>query len=656
MSGLVRARVLYAAGPAAATLALSAVPGPSWTWGASASGGLLAALAGAALPRRPRLGRALAVLGLAALGVGMHEVLRESPSAVVVFALGATALYAFLSAPAWARHGPAPRFGATAAAQVMLGLSALAWLDLMLREPGAASLAAATAGSVAALYGVWRWQAEARPSRTALALVLAPLAVGLAAGAFAFEAPRITASAAAAAQIVAAALMPGEGEGASIWSRLLDHPARLLVGTFAVLCAGGTLALALPASAASGHSVGLLDAAFTSVSAVCVTGLVVLDTPNAFGPLGQVLLLLLIQVGGLGIMTFYPLALSILGRRLSLKHERALAGALNVDERQRLFGSVRGIVLVTFVSEGIGALVLTGSFLAHGDALGTALWRGVFTSISAFCNAGFALQTDSLIPYQSDPIVLHTVALLIAVGGLSPLAIFAFPRWVRGERVPLQPFLVLWTSAFLLVAGAVLYALIEWNQTLAGLSTLDRLHNAWFQSVTLRTAGFNSVDLTLASPATVTLMIVWMFIGGSPGGTAGGVKTTTASVLVLTVLATLRGHTDPVAAARRIGRRTIHQAASVMTVSVLVVFAAVVALQLTQRMEPEVALFEVVSALGTVGLSIGGTPALDEVGKVIVMICMFGGRVGPLTLLVFLGERQAPTEPVGSPQAEVDVG
>lgn len=655
---LARARVLFAVGPTLATLALGAHEGPAWAPAASLAGAALMIVAGAALPRRLGVGRALVVLALCAFGVGLHETLRTSPSAVVVAALACALLFAFV----WLRlglevRGVAAPFEASAAARHMLALAGLAWVDVLLREPTPVALGTAGLAAVAAAFGVWRWAVEQRPGRGALALVLAPLALGLASTALVTTAPATTASSAAAALFVAALLVPRpEGSGESIWSRLLDHPARLLVGTFAALSAGGTLGLMLPASATDGRSVGLLDAAFTSVSAVCVTGLVVLDTPNAFGPLGQALLVVLIQIGGLGIMTFYPLALSLLGGRLSLRHERALAGALNVDARQRLFGSVRQIVIVTAISEVVGAALLTGAFVRGGEAFGTALWRGIFTSISAFCNAGFALQTDSLVPYADDPLVLHTVASLIVLGGLSPVAIVAFPRWVRGRRVALQPTLVLVTSALLLALGAVLYALMEWDRSLAALGVADRLHNAWFQSVTLRTAGFNSVDLTTTSAATQTLMIVMMFIGGSPGGTAGGVKTTTAAVLFLTVMATLRGRTDADAAGRRLGRRTIYEAASVVTVGVLVVMVAVIALQLTQAIDPEVVVFEVVSALGTVGLSIGGTAALDEVGKVVIMVCMFGGRVGPLTLFVFLSQQHGRLEQVVVPEAEVDVG
>jgi trk system potassium uptake protein TrkH len=277
--------------------------------------------------------------------------------------------------------------------------------------------------------------------------------------------------------------------------------------------------------------------------------------------------------------------------------------------------------------------------------------------VSAFCNAGFALQTDSLIPFQTNPWVLHVVAALIICGGLSPAVALAAANRARGGRQPLsaQAKIALATSGFLLVAGFLFILLVEWSNTLAGLSTWDRIHNAWFQSVTPRTAGFNSIDIAAMHPASRSLILVYMFIGGSPGSTAGGVKTTTAALLILAVIAAARGRWTIEAFGRRISRRTFYRAAAISTVGAASVFTALVALELTQEMPGEMAFFETVSALGTVGLSTGGTARLDGVGKVLIMICMFGGRVGPLTLFMFLTERAQETV-WEHPEEEVDVG
>jgi len=444
----------------------------------------------------------------------------------------------------------------------------------------------------------------------------------------------------------------------SLWAVLLDHPQRLFVGTFAGLCALGAAVLLVPAAAAPGLEVSPIDAAFTAVSAVCVTGLVVLDTPSALSFAGQAAVLVMIQVGGLGIMTFSTAALRVLGRRMGLRHEQAVAQLLDPQDRGDLFAAVRRILWMTAICEAAGAAALFSAFTRHGDGAADALWRAIFTSISAFCNAGFALQSASLIPYQGDPSVLHVVGLLIVAGGLSPVAALALPGLLRrrARALPAQATVIWATTALLLVSGALLFAALEWDNTLAGLPVVDRLHNAWFQSVTLRTAGFNSLALEEARPATLVMMSIWMFIGGAPGGAAGGVKVTTVAVLALLVATALRRDGDgPSVAGRRISQKTVEKSVLVLLLAIAGAVLASLALLLTQSMPARSAIFEVVSALGTVGLSIGGTAALDGVGKVIILACMFIGRVGALSLLMLLSERRAPAR-VLRPEEHIDVG
>lgn len=441
------------------------------------------------------------------------------------------------------------------------------------------------------------------------------------------------------------------------WEPFVGHPERLFVGTFALLCLAGTLLLALPQSASDGASIGVIDALFTATSAVCVTGLIVLDTPVDFSAFGQAVLLLLIQVGGLGIMTFSTAALWAFGRRLSLKHEGAVARLISTQDRGRLFVSARRVVGLTVVCETLGAVMLCTLFVREGDGFGSALWRGLFTSISAFCNAGFALQSDSLIPYQDAPLILHTISLLIIVGGLSPLVIFAIPTMIGRRTAPVsaQARLALAVTIVLLLGGFVFFAAFEWNSALANLHPIDKLHNAWFQSVTLRSAGFNSVDFAGIRSATLVLTLVWMFIGGTPGGTAGGVKTTTVGILVLSVFHAIRGQYTLNLFGKRIPERTRTRAAVVIVVAATTGIVALVAVLLTQDMRSRTAVFEVVSALGTVGLTMGGTSSLDAIGKVIIAGCMFMGRVGGLTLLLFLSSRVTPFA-IGRPEEEIDVG
>ncbi len=447
----------------------------------------------------------------------------------------------------------------------------------------------------------------------------------------------------------------GRDHEPSWWGAILEHPARLLVVTFLSLSCLSAVLLSLPASS-QGPAVSALDATFTAVSAVSVTGLLVLDTPSTWSGLGQGVLLASVQLGGLGIMTFYAAAIPLLGRRLSLRHERALAGALSIDDRGHLFRTLARVLAVTFGCELIGTLLLFSAFSLDGELRGEALWRAAFTSISAFCNAGFTLQSDSLVAYQANPFILHTVALLVVAGSLSPAAVVALPRLVSRRRrtLPLELKLIFTVGAALLVLGTMTNVIFEWSRSLSHLGFADRLHNAWLQSVS-RTAGFNSVALEETHVATQVVMIFLMFIGGSPGSTAGGIKTTTFAALFLAVVAALQGRSEAVAFGRRLSHVSVYKAAAITTIGILAAFVVLVAVLLTQPLPPPTAVFEVVSALGTVGSSVGGTEQLDEVGKILIIFCMLAGRVGPLTLFVVLVERRYDSAWV-YPHEELHVG
>lgn len=249
------------------------------------------------------------------------------------------------------------------------------------------------------------------------------------------------------------------------------------------------------------------------------------------------------------------------------------------------------------------------------------------------------------------------IALLIIAGGLSPAAVAALPVLIAGARarVSVQIKLGLVTTAILLVAGTALILAMEWNNTLAHMSIGDRVQNAWFQSVTLRTAGFNSIDLTALKPETLSVMMIGMFIGGNPGGTAGGLSTVTAALLFLAVVAAIRGRESAAAFGRRITHKSVYRAAAIATLGVVAVLGTLVALQLTQTIPSRLAIFEVVSALGTAGLSLGATSMLDGVGKVIIMVCMFVGRIGPLTFFMFLQKQQEDRPLWLRPEEDVDV-
>lgn len=424
------------------------------------------------------------------------------------------------------------------------------------------------------------------------------------------------------------------------WEPLISHPARVLLTTFLGLCALGTAALLLPGTTTSG-SISFSEAVFTAVSATCVTGLIVLDTPNDFTVLGQTCILLLIQLGGLGIMSISTVALYSLGRRLSMRQERIIE-SIHGGDGASLLDSLKRVLRVTVLCETLGAAALFFLFLSSGDTAGQALWRAVFTAVSAFCNAGFALQSDSLMPYAETSPVLHVVATLIILGGMAPVMSVALLRRVRGERLDPASRIVFWMTGILLMAGTVAVLSLEWGKTLAPLSPFDRLHNAWFQSVTLRTAGFNSIDIAQVSPPTLLIMIVFMFIGGSPGGTAGGVKTTTVAILLLAAWTSISGRDQLVAVKRKVPHDVVYRAIAIVIAGAALWILVVTALLMTQAVPERDLVFEATSALGTVGLSTGATTALDGVGRTIIIVAMFLGRLGPLTLFLLLGTDREP--------------
>ena len=417
---------------------------------------------------------------------------------------------------------------------------------------------------------------------------------------------------------------------------ILDHPARILISGFLLLCGFGTFLLYLPISSA-GEKISLLDAAFTSVSAVCVTGLIVLDTPVDFSGAGRFFILLLIQLGGLGIMTITAAGLHAVGRRLSLRHEKIMASSADTDHKT-LFSSLKYIVIFTFTAEAAGALILSVLFILNGDSFSQGAARGIFTSVSAFCNAGFALQSDSLIGYSTNIFVLHTIGLLIIFGGIAPATTFLIPKWIKGKKIPLSAYIPLTATVILLVFGALCILVFEWNGFLSQFSFFHKLSNAWFQSVTLRTAGFNSVDLSSLSDPMLIFMILFMFIGGSPGGTAGGVKTTAFALILIAFASNIKGRKDIVLKARTIPQQSINKAITTIAAGAMLWFAFVIMLETTQTINASDILFEVASAIGTVGLSTGATALLDEIGKFIIMAAMFTGRIGSVTLFMLLTE------------------
>lgn len=437
----------------------------------------------------------------------------------------------------------------------------------------------------------------------------------------------------------------------------LARPAILVLVSFLILIGGGTLLLSFPAAAADGHPIGAVTALFTATSAACVTGLIVVDTGSAFSTFGQVVILVLIQAGGLSIMVLSTFAALLLGQRLGLRGETALGEMLDQQTTVQAYRLVRFIVASTLAIEALGAAALGWSARLSGLEFGRSVWWGVFHSISAFCNAGFALQADSLVSHVSDPIALLVVALLITLGGLGFPVLLALVQRVAGRPVRhagLQVRLVLWSSLALTGIGTLWYLAAEAHRTLEGLGAVDRVVNALFQSVTLRTAGFNSVDFATMSAGTILLMMVLMFIGASPGGTGGGIKTTTAVVLLAAVPSILRREQRVVLGGRTLPLETVFRSAAIAVVAMLFLLGGLLVLTTSQPLPFDHLMFEAISAFGTVGLSLGATPALDTLGRLVIVILMLVGRVGPLTLALVLG-RGRPNR-VQYPETRIMVG
>jgi len=424
----------------------------------------------------------------------------------------------------------------------------------------------------------------------------------------------------------------------SIVNILLLHPARLLFFTFLTLCIIGTLLLNLPA-AITGDDIKLMDSAFTSVSSVCVTGLIVKDTPADFTLFGQICILILIQMGGLGIMTITTVALHVMGQRISLMQEHIMS-VMNNTDHSRIIDSLFLVLKFTLIIEVMGALFLSIGFVFGGDSLTTALWRGIFTSVSAFCNAGFSLQSSSLLPYQHNYFILNITSFLIIMGGIAPATGIIIPKWIARKPVPIPARIALLSTVVLLISGTFLFMAFEWNGVLEGLSIPEKILNSWFQSVTLRTAGFNSVPLESISNPAFMVMSAFMFIGGSPGGTAGGIKTTTIAVIILTFWANITNRKDITYRNRRISHETVYRAITIIFSGILTWLLVITMLFTTQNIPGRDLIFEATSAIATVGLSTGATGLLDEIGKAVIIFAMFAGRIGPITLFMILSDKR----------------
>jgi trk system potassium uptake protein TrkH len=455
------------------------------------------------------------------------------------------------------------------------------------------------------------------------------------------------------------------GRRPSLLQRLT--PPQFLLLSFALLILLGTLGLKTLPGLYTGEPLGWLDALFTATSAVCVTGLVVVDTATYFTFRGQLFLLILIQLGGLGTLTFASLVILALGGRISLRQEALAIGnpleiGYNRINPRRL---VRDVAVFTFGIELIGMLLLYALWVPHlGWA--NAVWPAVFHSVSAFCNAGFSTFSDNLMGFHNAPLILLAISALIVAGGLGFLTLEELYLWRKAQRekrifrLSLHSRLVLVTTAILLVAPWPVYVWLEWDASFAPMGVVDKLSNGLFIGVTARTAGFNAIDHSKATEATNFLTIVLMAIGGSPGSMAGGMKTTTVALLVVLAWSRLRGQDVAGVWGRSLRRETTDRAIGLFTIGFVTVTISILALTVTERHTAVGGfldrMFEAVSAFNLVGLSMGLTPHLTRTGRVIVIGLMFLGRVGPLAAAAALSARPSGASKFRYAYEEVSVG
>ena len=431
---------------------------------------------------------------------------------------------------------------------------------------------------------------------------------------------------------------------------LMQHvirPERMMAVGFLSLILIGGLLLALPSASQNGESIGLGNGLFTSTSAVCVTGLISLDTGTTFSLFGQIVLLCLFQIGGLGFMIFTTLIMIALGRRITLQDRMLIRESMSAETLSGLVQLTAWYGLLALGIEGLGALLLAIRFVpVFGWAKG--IWYGVWHAVSAFCNAGFDLFGGyaSLTGFTKEPLVLMTIAGLIILGGVGFAVILdVLHNRFRFSALTLHSRIVLVMTGVLLAGGTLYFALVEWRNplTLASVEGVGhKVTNAFFQSVTMRTAGFNTIALDGMHDSSKLLSVLLMFVGASSASTGGGMKVTTVAVLLLTVLSVLRGEEDITAAKRRLPDALVRRALTIVTLYVIILLMGTMVISLIEGDSYDMldVLFECTSALATVGVSSIGTPRLHPASKMILAVMMYLGRVGPLTMALALARRQ----------------
>ena len=444
--------------------------------------------------------------------------------------------------------------------------------------------------------------------------------------------------------------------------RLKLQPAQVILFSFAGWITLGALVLMLPVSANPGKSISLIDAFFMSTSATCVTGLASISLVDDLSVFGQMVLLVLLQVGGLGIMTLSSSMAVLMGKNLEMREQVIMHDVLDTSSSEELLNLVVNVIRYTFAIEFVGAILLTIGFYQEGFEIGQSLYYGFYHSISAFCNAGFALWNNNLEDFKFAPLIHFTIAFLIIFGGIGFSVLKDVGDMLKKKQRSLRSLslhtkIVLVTNTLLLITGTFYLFFGEFLHSFQDYSIWEKFQVAFFQSTTTRTAGFNTVSMMALQPHCIYLMILLMFIGASPGSTGGGVKTSTFAILLYSVKATLQGRQEVEMFERRIPAQTVVKSIAIFIICLIVVSIGVLVLV---RVEPDKSflslIFEVVSGFGTVGLSMGITPFLSSIGKLCIISMMYLGRVGPLTLILAVGSRVVLPSNVEKPEGKVLIG
>lgn len=432
----------------------------------------------------------------------------------------------------------------------------------------------------------------------------------------------------------------------------------LALGFLSVILIGSIL-LTLPISSSSGESTNFLDALFTATSAVCVTGLVTFDTGTYWTVFGQTVIMVLIEIGGLGFMSFTTLIAIILGKKITLRERLILQDAMNTFNIQGLVRMVKYVLIFTISVQFFGALLFSTQFVPS-FGLSKGIFYSVFHSISAFCNAGFDIfgHGNSLMDYNTNAVVILVASALIIIGGLGFAVWSELYNLKNLRRASLHSKMVILVTTILILGGTVLMFVFEYKNpnTIGEMSFLDKVMNSFFAAITPRTAGFNSISTDGMTTAGQFLTIILMFIGGSPGSTAGGVKTTTIGILIITVICIIRGREDTEVFKKRFSKDLVYKAFTLVTLGFSLVIIVTMILSYTEKGSDFMSLlYETTSAFGTAGLSLGLTPDLSRVGKILIICMMYLGRVGPLTVVLSI-TRKKINSGIKYPEGKILIG